>query len=89
MGGREAEGLVLVGAAGMRLPDIIGVELAGRMAPGTTATDLVLAVTEFLRTQKVVSAYLEFFGDGVPRLTLGDRATISNVTPEYGAAAAM
>src|SRR5690606_4681018 len=59
------------------------------LAPGTTATDLVLALTEFLRNAKVVSSYLEFFGDGVPSLTLGDRATISNVTPEYGATAAM
>src|SRR5690606_36004336 len=55
----------------------------------TTATDLVLALTEFLRNAKVVSSYLEFFGEGVPSLTLGDRATISNMTPEYGATAAM
>ena len=54
-----------------------------------TATDMVLALTEFLRNQKVVSSYLEFFGEGVPHLTLGDRATISNMTPEYGATAAM
>ena len=76
-------------ASWMRLPDIIGVELTGKLNPGITATDLVLALTEFLRNQKVVSSYLEFFGEGVPHLTLGDRATISNMTPEYGATAAM
>src|SRR5690606_27035482 len=59
------------------------------LAPGTTATDLVLALTEFLRNARVVSSYLEFFGEGVAGLTLGDRATISNMTPEYGATAAM
>ncbi|GAA5235037.1 Fe/S-dependent 2-methylisocitrate dehydratase AcnD [Verticiella sediminum] len=89
VGGLEAESVMLGRASWMRLPDIVGVELTGRMAPGTTATDLVLALTEFLRKEKVVSAYLEFFGDGVPSLTLGDRATISNMTPEYGATAAM
>src|SRR5690606_31454020 len=89
VGGLEAESVMLGRASWMRLPDIVGVELRGRLAPGTTATDLVLALTEFLRKEKVVSAYLEFFGDGVPSLTLGDRATISNMTPEYGATAAM
>jgi aconitate hydratase len=73
----------------MRLPDIIGVELTGQLQPGITATDLVLALTEFLRSQKVVSSYLEFYGEGAARLTLGDRATISNMTPEYGATAAL
>jgi len=73
----------------MRLPEIIGVELSGKLNAGITATDMVLALTEFLRNQKVVSSYLEFFGEGVPHLTLGDRATISNMTPEYGATAAM
>src|SRR5690606_17982856 len=70
-------------------PDIIGVELSGKPQPGITATDVVLALTEFLRKEKVVSAYLEFFGEGASHLTLGDRATISNMTPEYGATAAM
>jgi aconitate hydratase len=73
----------------MRLPEIIGVELSGRPQPGITATDLVLALTEFLRQQKVVGAYLEFRGPGAAALTLGDRATISNMAPEYGATAAM
>ncbi|NYT24980.1 Fe/S-dependent 2-methylisocitrate dehydratase AcnD [Alcaligenaceae bacterium] len=89
VGGLEAESVMLGRASWMRLPDIVGVELTGRLAPGSTATDLVLALTEFLRNSKVVSSYLEFFGEGVPSLTLGDRATISNMTPEYGATAAM
>ena len=89
VGGLEAESVMLGRASWMRLPDIVGVELTGKLQAGITATDLVLALTEFLRQQKVVSAWLEFFGDGVPHLTLGDRATISNMTPEYGATAAM
>ncbi|WP_132566511.1 aconitate hydratase AcnA, partial [Pseudomonas aeruginosa] len=76
-------------ASWMRLPDIVGVELSGRRQPGITATDVVLALTEFLRKQKVVGAYLEFYGEGASSLTLGDRATISNMAPEYGATAAM
>ncbi len=89
VGGLEAESVMLGRASWMRLPDIIGVELTGQLQPGITATDLVLALTEFLRSQKVVSSYLEFYGEGAARLTLGDRATISNMTPEYGATAAM
>jgi aconitate hydratase len=73
----------------MRLPDIVGVELSGKPQPGITATDTVLALTEFLRKEKVVSAYLEFYGEGATALTLGDRATISNMAPEFGATAAM
>ena len=67
----------------------VGVELTGRPQPGITATDIVLALTEFLRQSKVVGAYLEFRGEGARALTLGDRATISNMAPEYGATAAM
>ncbi len=89
VGGLEAESVMLGRASWMRLPDIIGVELSGRPAPGITATDVVLALTEFLRKEKVVGAYLEFFGRGASVLTLGDRATISNMAPEYGATAAM
>lgn len=89
VGGLEAENVMLGRASWMRLPDIIGVELTGKVPPGIMATDLVLALTEFLRKEKVVSAYLEFFGEGVSTLSLGDRATISNMTPEYGATAAM
>lgn len=89
VGGLEAESVMLGRASYMRLPDIIGVELTGRRQPGITATDIVLAITEFLREQKVVSSFLEFFGEGANELTLGDRATISNMTPEFGATAAM
>src|SRR5690606_18832395 len=70
-------------------PDIVGVRLTGARPPGITATDIVLALTEFLRREKVVGAYIEFFGEGTERLTIGDRATISNMCPEYGATAAM
>ncbi|MCL1122144.1 Fe/S-dependent 2-methylisocitrate dehydratase AcnD [Shewanella seohaensis] len=89
VGGLEAESVMLGRASYMRLPDIIGVELTGKLQPGITATDIVLALTEFLRKEKVVSSYLEFFGEGAEALTLGDRATISNMTPEFGATAAM
>ena len=89
VGGLEAENVMLGRASWMRLPEIIGVELTGRLAPNITATDLVLALTEFLRKQKVVGAWLEFHGAGASALTLGDRATISNMAPEYGATAAM
>ncbi|MDP9878999.1 aconitate hydratase [Variovorax boronicumulans] len=89
VGGLEAENVMLGRASWMRLPDIVGVRLAGRPQPGITATDVVLALTEFLRAAKVVGAYLEFHGEGAASLTLGDRATISNMAPEYGATAAM
>jgi aconitate hydratase len=89
VGGLEAESVMLGRASYMRLPDIVGVELNGKAQPGITATDIVLAITEFLRAEKVVGAYLEFYGEGAASLTLGDRATISNMTPEYGATAAM
>src|SRR5688572_21427766 len=89
VGGLEAESVMLGRASWMRLPDIVGVELTGKPAPGITATDVVLAITEFLRKEKVVGAYIEFYGEGASALTLGDRATISNMTPEFGATAAM
>ncbi len=89
VGGLEAENVMLGRASWMRLPDIIGVELSGKPQSGITATDIVLALTEFLRQSKVVGAYLEFYGTGARALTLGDRATISNMAPEYGATAAM
>lgn len=89
VGGLEAESVMLGRAVWMRLPDIIGVELIGRAPDGTTATDMVLALTEFLRKQKVVGSYLEFFGDGTRTMTLADRATVSNMTPEFGATAAL
>jgi aconitate hydratase len=89
VGGLEAESVMLGRASWMRTPEIIGVELAGKPQPGITATDIVLALTEFLRLSKVVGTYLEFRGEGAAALTIGDRATISNMAPEYGATAAM
>ncbi len=89
VGGLEAESVMLGRASWMRLPDIIGVELTGRPQPGITCTDIVLALTEFLRAAKVVGAWIEFFGAGASALSIGDRATISNMTPEFGATAAM
>lgn len=89
VGGLEAENVMLGRASWMRLPDIIGVELVGQRKAGITATDIVLALTEFLRKERVVGAYLEFFGEGADSMSVGDRATISNMTPEYGATAAM
>ncbi|MFT7414488.1 MAG: iron-sulfur-dependent 2-methylisocitrate dehydratase [Methylophagaceae bacterium] len=89
VGGLEAETVMLGRPSMMRLPNIVGVKLSGKRQSGITATDIVLAITEFLRNAKVVSAYLEFFGEGAAELTIGDRATISNMTPEYGASAGM
>jgi iron-sulfur-dependent 2-methylisocitrate dehydratase len=89
VGGLEAETVMLGRPTMMRLPEIVGVKLSGKRQPGITATDIVLALTEFLRAEKVVSAYLEFFGPGARSLTIGDRATISNMTPEFGASAGM
>jgi len=89
VGGLEAENVMLGNPSMMRLPDIVGVELSGKLKPGITGTDLVLALTEFLRRERVVGAYLEFFGEGANSLSLGDRATIANMTPEYGASAGM
>ncbi|WP_020505329.1 Fe/S-dependent 2-methylisocitrate dehydratase AcnD [Lamprocystis purpurea] len=89
VGGLEAETVMLGRASMMRLPDIIGVKLTGKRQPGITATDIVLALTEFLRKERVVGAYVEFFGEGAANLTIGDRATISNMTPEFGATAGL
>ncbi|MCU1716305.1 Fe/S-dependent 2-methylisocitrate dehydratase AcnD [Pseudomonas sp. 5P_3.1_Bac2] len=89
VGGLEAETVMLGRASMMRLPDIVGVKLTGKRQPGITATDIVLALTEFLRKERVVGAWVEFFGEGADSLSIGDRATISNMCPEYGATAAM
>lgn len=89
VGGLEAENVMLGRASWLRCPETVAVELSGKLQPGITATDLVLSLTAFLREQKVVGAYLEFVGEGARSLTLGDRATISNMAPEYGATAAM
>ncbi|CAA6802519.1 MAG: 2-methylcitrate dehydratase FeS dependent (EC [uncultured Sulfurovum sp.] len=89
VGGLEAENVMLGNPSFMRVPETVGVEIVGVRAEGITATDIALAMTSFLRESKVISAYLEFNGSGLEYLTLGDRATISNMTPEYGASAAM
>jgi len=89
VGGLEAEAIMLGRASMMRLPDMVGVRLTGQRQAGITATDIVLALTEFLRQARVVGAYVEFYGDGTHGLSIGDRATIANMCPEYGATAAL
>ena len=89
VGGIEAESVMLGRPIWMRLPEIIGVELTGKRKPGIQATDIVLALTEYLRNQGVVGAILEFFGPGVAELSLPDRATIANMSPEFGATASL
>ncbi|MFO7645027.1 MAG: aconitate hydratase AcnA [Desulfosarcina sp.] len=85
VGGIEAEAVMLGQPYYMSIPPVIGVHLTGRLNPGVTATDLVLTVTEMLRTYGVVEKFVEFFGPGVKALTIPDRATLSNMTPEFGA----
>ena len=89
VGGLEAENVMLGNPSYMRVPEIIGVEIVGERKLGITATDIALSMTSFLRENNVISAYLEFFGEGIKYLNLGDRATIANMTPEYGASAGM
>jgi len=89
VGGLEAENVMLGNPSYMRVPEVIGVKVVGVRAEGITATDIALTLTSFLRENNVISAFLEFFGPGLEYLNLGDRATISNMTPEYGASAAM
>lgn len=89
VGGLEAENVMLGNPSMMRLPDIVGVELTNTLKAGITGTDLVLALTEYLRRERVVGAFLEFFGEGADSLSVGDRATIANMTPEYGATAGL
>ncbi len=85
VGGIEAEAAMLGQPISMLLPEVVGFRLTGRMPEGATATDLVLTVTEMLRKKGVVGRFVEFFGEGVSRLSLADRATIANMAPEYGA----
>ncbi len=85
VGGIEAEAAMLGQPVYFLTPDVVGVHVSGELQPGITATDLVLRVTEMLRQAKVVGKFVEFFGEGVQRLTLPDRATISNMAVEYGA----
>jgi len=85
VGGIEAEAVMLGEPTYMLLPEVIGVRLTGKLSPGVTATDLVLTVTEILRKKGVVGKFVEFFGEGVRHLSVPDRATVSNMAPEYGA----
>jgi len=85
VGGIEAEAGMLGQPVYFLTPDVVGFEMTGALREGVTATDLVLTVTEILRREKVVGSFVEFFGPGVARLSLPDRATIGNMAPEYGA----
>ncbi|HRZ39944.1 MAG TPA: aconitate hydratase AcnA [Candidatus Omnitrophota bacterium] len=85
VGGIEAEAVMLGEPISMLLPDVIGFHLTGRLREGVTATDLVLTIVELLRKKGVVGKFVEFFGSGIQHLSLPDRATISNMAPEYGA----
>lgn len=85
VGGIEAEGVMLGQPIYMLMPEVVGMKLTGKLPAGATATDLVLTVTEILRKEKVVGKFVEFFGDGVSSMSLADRATLANMSPEYGA----
>ncbi len=85
VGGIEAEAVMLGQPLYMLMPEVVGFEITGELPAGTTATDLVLMVTQILRKEGVVSKFVEFFGPGVSRMSLPDRATIGNMAPEYGA----
>ncbi len=85
VGGIEAEAVLLGQPYSLQIPEVVGVRLDGTLRPGTTATDLVLTITRFLRTKGVVGRFVEFFGPGLASLSLPDRATIANMAPEYGA----
>mgnify|MGYP002651266144 CR=1 FL=1 len=85
VGGIEAEAAMLGQPSSMLIPEVVGFELRGQLREGTTATDLVLTVTQMLRAHGVVGKFVEFFGDGLQHLPLADRATIANMAPEYGA----
>jgi aconitate hydratase len=89
VGGIEAEAAMLGQASSMLIPPVVGCRLSGRLRPGTTATDLVLTITEALRKKGVVGAFVEFFGSGLQHLTVADRVTLGNMCPEYGATVAI
>ncbi len=89
VGGIEAEVAMLGKSLSVALPEVIGVHLKNKCLEGITSTDLVLTITELLRKHKVVGSFVEFFGDGVNSLSVGDRATISNMAPEYGSTAVL
>ena len=88
VGGIEGQAAALGEPLGLQLPDVVGIRTVGRLGPGVTATDLVLAVTALLRRVGVVDKFVEFFGDGLDHLSLADRATVANMAPEYGATVA-
>jgi aconitate hydratase len=85
VGGIEAEAAMLGQPVSMLIPEVVGFKLHGRLPPGATGTDLVLTVTQMLRQKKVVGKFVEFYGTGLSTLPLADRATIANMSPEYGA----
>ncbi len=85
VGGIEAEAVMLGQPISMLIPEVVGFKLTGALTEGTTATDLVLTITQMLRSKGVVGKFVEFYGDGLDYLSLADRATISNMAPEYGA----
>jgi aconitate hydratase len=85
VGGIEAEAAMLGQPVSMLIPEVVGFKLSGKLPPGSTATDLVLTVTQMLRQKKVVGKFVEFYGTGLSSLPLADRATIANMAPEYGA----
>jgi aconitate hydratase len=85
VGGIEAEAAMLGQPISMLIPEVVGFEFKGKLTEGTTATDLVLTVTQMLRQKGVVGKFVEFYGSGLKNLTLADRATIANMAPEYGA----
>jgi len=89
VGGIEAEAAMLGQPVSMLIPDVVGFKLTGRLPEGTTATDLVLTITERLRQHGVVGKFVEFFGPGLASLTLADRATLGNMSPEYGSTVAI
>ena len=85
VGGIEAEAVMLGQPIYMLMPEVVGFELTGALATGVTATDAVLTITQILRSEGVVGKFVEFYGEGVQRMSLADRATIANMAPEYGA----
>ncbi|MBI2390529.1 MAG: aconitate hydratase AcnA [Deltaproteobacteria bacterium] len=89
VGGIEAEAAMLGQAISMMVPEVIGIELVGRLSPGVTATDLVLTIAELLRKRGVVGKFVEFYGPSIASVPVADRATIGNMSPEYGATCAV
>src|SRR5206468_7537642 len=89
VGGIEAEAAILGQPVSMLIPQVVGFRLSGQLREGATATDLVLTVTEMLRKHGVVGKFVEFYGPGVSNLPLADRATIGNMSPEFGSTCAI